>query len=136
MTRKIIDVPAGSVLFGDGEAFKRYGYAPAVRAGDLLFISGQIGRKADGSCPDDLAQQVDIVFERTFEILRWVGLTKDDLVEVYSYHVDLPNSIDPFVEAKNRHLTPSFPAWTALGVAALALPQLKIEMRSIAAFRG
>ena len=79
---------------------------------------------------------MDIVFERTFEILRWVGLTKDDLVEVYSYHVDLPKSINQFIEAKSRHLTPTFPAWTALGVTALALPQLKIEMRSIAAFRS
>jgi enamine deaminase RidA (YjgF/YER057c/UK114 family) len=136
MTRQIIDVPADSALFGDGKAFKEFGYAPAVRAGDLLFISGQIGRKADGSCPDDVGQQVDIVFARTFEILRWVGLTKDDLVEVYSYHVDLPNSVDQFIEAKSRHLTPNFPAWTALGVTALALPQLKIEMRSIAAFRS
>ncbi len=136
MARQIISVPADSALFRASSAgFEQYGYAPAVRAGGLLFISGQIGRKADGSFPDDVGEQVDLVFQRTFEILRWVGLTKDDLVEINSFHVDLPNSIDQFLEVKRRHLTSDFPAWTALGVAALALPQLKIEMRSVAAFR-
>ncbi len=136
MTREIINVPADSALFGaSGEAFEQFGYAPAVRAGNLLFISGQIALKADGSCPEDIKEQVDLVFRRTFEILRWVGLTKDDLVEIYSYHVDLPNNFEQFVEVKDRHLTSNFPAWTALGVAALGLPQLKIELRSIAAFR-
>ncbi len=136
MTRQIIQVPADSTLFGaHGETFEQYGYAPAVKAGGLLFISGQIALKADGSCPDDIKEQVDIVFQRTFEILRWVGLTKDDLVEIYSYHVDLPNNFEQFVEVKNKYLTSNFPAWTALGVAALGLPVLKIEMRSIAAFR-
>lgn len=67
--------------------------------------------------------------------MRWVGLTKDDLVEVYSYHVGLVENLDVFTEVKSRYLSPNFPAWTALGVAALALPEMKIEIRSIAAFR-
>ncbi|WP_421418920.1 RidA family protein [Agrobacterium tumefaciens] len=136
MARQIIQVPADSTLFGaHGETFDRFGYAPAVKAGGLLFISGQIALRADGSCPEDIKEQVDIVFQRTIEILRWNGLTEDDLVEIYSYHVDLPNNFGQFVEVKNRYLTSNFPAWTALGIAALGLPELKIEMRSIAAFR-
>ncbi len=116
------------------KGFEQFGYAPAVRAGNLLYLSGQIGRRADGSFPEDIHDQVDLVFQRTFEILGWVGLTKDDLVEINSYHVDLPNTLEPFLEVKSRYLTSNFPAWTALGVAALALPQIRIDMRSVAAF--
>ncbi len=136
MTKQIIQVPADSTLFGGHQQqFEQYGYAPAVRAGGLLFISGQIALKGDGSCPDDIKEQTDIVFQRTFEILRWVGLTKHDLVEIYSYHVDMPNNFAQFIDVKNKHLTSNFPAWTAIGVEALGLPELKIEMRSVAAFR-
>ncbi len=136
MTRQIIQVPADAKFFGGYEqSFELYHYAPAVRAGGLLFISGQIALQADRSCPEDIKEQTEIAFQRTFEILRWVGLTKDDLVEIYSYHVDLPNNFEQFIEVKDRHLVSNFPAWTAIGVAALALPQLKIELRSVAAFR-
>lgn len=135
MTRRIIDVPANSPLFPSQAEFEKYGYSPAVSAGGLLFISGQVALEPDGSVSDDITEQVDLVFQKTFEVLRWAGLTKDDLVEIYSYHVNLPEHFSQFIAVKEKYLTSSFPAWTALGVEALGLPELKIEMRSIAAFR-
>ncbi len=136
MTRQLIQVPPDAKFFdGHEQNFGQYKYAPAVRAGGLLFISGQTGIQADGSCPESIKEQTEIAFQRTLEILRWVGLTKDDLVEIYSHHVDLPNNFESFILVKNKHLTSNFPAWTALGVEVLGLPQLKIELRSVAAFR-
>jgi len=136
MKREIIKVPADAKYFDGHESnFEQYHYAPAVRAGGLLFISGQIALQADGSCPEDIKEQTEIAFQRTLEILRWVGLSRDDLVEIYSYHVDLPNNFAQFIEVKDKFLTDNYPAWTAIGVAALGLPQLKIELRSVAAFR-
>ena len=44
------------------KGFEQFGYAPAVRAGNLLYLSGQIGRRADGSFPEDIHDQVDLVF--------------------------------------------------------------------------
>jgi len=137
MTRHVVPVPADAQLFGGYEhSFELHRYAPAVRAGKLLFISGQIAVQGDRSCPEGVKEQTEIAFQRTFEILRWVGLTKEDLVEIYSYHVDLPNNFEQFTEVKDRHLTANFPAWTAIGVASLAVPQVKIELRSVAAFRS
>jgi len=137
MTRHVVPVPADAQFFGGYEhSFELYRYAPAVRAGKLLFISGQTAVQGDRSCPEDIEKQTEIAFQRTFEILRWVGLTKEDLVEIYSYHVDLPNNFGLFTEVRDRHLTANFPAWTAIGVAALALPQVKVELRSVAAFRS
>ncbi|WP_230677091.1 hypothetical protein [Ralstonia solanacearum] len=36
-------------VFGSTEVFKTFNYAPAVAAGGLLFIAGQIGIRADGT---------------------------------------------------------------------------------------
>lgn len=137
MSRHVVPIPADAQFFGGYEhSFELYRYAPAVRAGNLLFISGQIAVQGDRSCPEGVNEQTEIAFQRTFEILRWVGLTKEDLVEFHSYHVDLPKNFELFSEVKDRHLSASFPGWTAIGVDALALPQVKIELRSVAAFRS
>jgi len=135
MSKQIITVPADSPLFPSQAEFDKYGYSPAVRAGGLLFISGQIALKTDGSVPEDITEQVELVFQKTVEVLRWAGLTTEDLVEIYSYHVKLPDTFSQFIAVKEKYLTSSFPAWTAIGVDALGLPELKIEMRSVAAFR-
>ncbi|AMV48481.1 RidA family protein [Paraburkholderia caribensis] len=137
MARRVIEIPKETKLFeGSRESFARNGYAPAVSAGGLLFVSGQIARKVDGSIPDDLAEQVELVFERTVEVLSWAGLGLDDLVEMVSYHVDLPNTISTFMSVKERYIKKPFTAWTAVGVAALGNPDHKIELRSVAALRS
>lgn len=137
MTRKIIEVPVESQLFaGSRESFGRNGYAPAVRAGSLLFISGQVARRPDGSIPEDIAEQVDLVFRRTIEVLKWSGLTLDDLVEIISYHVDLRENMGQFTAVKERYVKAPFVAWTAVGVTALGNPADMIELRSVAAFRN
>lgn len=42
------------------------------------------------------------MLHRSLEILQWAGLTKDDLVEIYGYHVNLPNNFEQFDEVKNK----------------------------------
>jgi len=57
-----------------------------------------------------------------------------DLVEVVSYHVNLKETIDEFLPVKAQYTEHPFPAWSIIVVEALALPELKIEIRSIAVF--
>ena len=45
-------VPEGMETYYDD-----YQFSPAVRCGDLLIISGQLGFDPDGSLPDDPAKQ-------------------------------------------------------------------------------
>jgi enamine deaminase RidA (YjgF/YER057c/UK114 family) len=136
MTRQVLDIPADSELFaGSRESFRSAGYAPAVRAGGLLFISGQVARAADGSIPDDVTEQADLVFRKTVEVLRWAGLDLGDLVEMVSYHVDSTNTLSQFMAVKERYIKPPFAAWTAVPVPALGNASFKVELRSVAAFR-
>lgn len=114
--------------------YESYGYSPAVRAGGLLFIAGEVGFAADGSIPASAAEQTELALQRTAEILRLNGLTMADLVDVTSYHVDMAANIEGFLPVKAKYTERPFPAWSIIGVQALALPELKIEIKSVAAF--
>jgi enamine deaminase RidA (YjgF/YER057c/UK114 family) len=135
MTKKIFNIPADHPMFAATHSnYENYGYSPAVRAGNFLFIAGEVGFRPDGSIPDSVAEQTKFALERTTEILRLQGLTMADLVEVVSYHVNLRNTVDEFLPVKARYTAPPFPTWSIIGVEALAHPQLKIEIRSVAVF--
>jgi enamine deaminase RidA (YjgF/YER057c/UK114 family) len=52
-----------------------------------------------------------------------------------SYHVDLSSHLANFREVKEQYIKSDFPAWTILGVASLARPELVIEIKAVAAAR-
>ena len=136
MTKSILDIPKDNPHFkGDHWTFEKYGYSAAVRAGGLLFIAGVVGFRPDGTIPESVAEQSELALRRTQELLRLDGLTMADLVEVVSYHVDLEMNLPDFIPAKERYFEKPFPAWTIIGIHALALPELKVEIRSVAALK-
>jgi enamine deaminase RidA (YjgF/YER057c/UK114 family) len=136
MKRYALEIPVGNELFGGYQAsFEKYGYSPAVRAGGLLFISGQVGVRPDNTVPDSIAEQTELALQRTEEILKIAGLALEDLVEVVSYHVDLEKNLAEFLPIKERFTRRPFPAWSIIGISGLARPSLKLEIRSVAAFR-
>jgi enamine deaminase RidA (YjgF/YER057c/UK114 family) len=136
MQRDALEVPLGNEVFGGYQPFfEKYGYSPAVRAGGLLFISGQVGVRPDNTVPDSIAEQTELALQRTEEILKIAGLALDDLVEVVSYHVDLEKNLAEFLPVKERFTRRPFPAWSIIGISALTRPSLKVEIRSVAAFR-
>jgi enamine deaminase RidA (YjgF/YER057c/UK114 family) len=120
-------------VFGSTSVFTTFNYAPAVAAGGLLFIAGQIGIRADGTVPESVEEQIDLAFQRLGAILQEAGLGFDDLVELVSYHVDVDKQLAAFREIKDRYIKENAPAWTILGVAALARPNLFVEIKAVAA---
>ena len=135
MTRDAIQLPPDDPAFGSTKNFEAFQFSPAVRARGFVYVSGQVGRAPDGSMPADLAEQADIAFRRIGLILKQAGLDFDDIVELVSYHVDLPDHLPGFIEVKARYTKAPFPAWTMIGVSALAHPDLKVEIKAVAAER-
>jgi enamine deaminase RidA (YjgF/YER057c/UK114 family) len=119
---------------GSPSIFDRFQYSAAVRAGGLVFIAGQVGLDPDGSVPPDAQKQFVNAFERLKIVLESAGSTLDDLVELVTYHVDM-QELRSFMEVKQRYVKAPFPTWTILGVAALARPELKIEIKAVATAR-
>lgn len=128
-------LPEDDATFGSNRIFDLFQYSPAVTANGLVFIAGQIGLRADGSIPEDPKEQIDVAFKRIDAVLKHMGLDFTDVVELVSYHVDIGLQLATFREVKAQYIRSDFPAWTILGIAALARPELIVEIKVIAATR-
>jgi reactive intermediate/imine deaminase len=129
---------AGKQIVDPGWAYdKEFPYSQAVRAGDLLILAGQCPVDAQGNtvAAGDIRGQTRQVFENLKAVLAAAGLTLDDLVEIVSYHVDLAD-LHAMAEIKAEYLTREFPAWTAVGVTALAFPGQLLEIKATALARA
>ena len=91
--------------------------------------------RPDGTIPDTPKEQIRFAFDRLGAILDSLGLDFTNLVELVSYHVDLSSQLANFREVKEQYIKSDFPAWTILGVASLARPELVIEIKAVAAAR-
>ncbi|AXL48646.1 membrane protein [Paraburkholderia caffeinilytica] len=128
-------LPEDDATFGSNRIFDLFQYSPAVTANGLVFIAGQIGLRADGSIPEDPKEQIDVAFKRIDAVLKHMGLDFTDVVELVSYHVDIGLQLATFRDVKAQYIRSDFPAWTILGIAALARPELIVEIKVIAATR-
>ncbi|WP_397416788.1 RidA family protein [Phenylobacterium sp.] len=119
-------------------AYERSQFAPAVVAGGLIHVSGQVGRDpANGDVPADLETQLTHVFDGLKLVLAEAGAEMSDIISLTSYHVgDMAQHMPAFIATRQRYISDPFPAWTAVGVTALAAPAFLIEVSAIALAPG
>ena len=96
-------------------------YSAAIRSGDLLFVSGQVGSRGDGSAEPDFAKQVALAFDNLVAVLKASGCTLDDIVDVTTFHTDPEAQFPTIMAVKDKVFgAPPYPNWTAVGVNWLA----------------
>ncbi len=101
--------------------YEQHGYSAAIRSGDLLFVSGQVGSRADGSPEPDFAAQVRLAFDNLRATLAAAGCTLDDLIDVTTFHTDPENQFATIMQVKGEVFPHApYPNWTAVGVTWLA----------------
>lgn len=101
--------------------YETYGYSAAIRSGDLLFVSGQVGSREDGSPEPDFEQQVRCAFDNLRATLEAAGCSFDDVLDVTTFHTDPQSQFETFMKVKNQTFPlPPHPTWTAVGVTWLA----------------
>jgi 2-iminobutanoate/2-iminopropanoate deaminase len=108
-----------------------YSQVVTVTGGKLVFVSGQGGIKDDGSVPADIGEQTTLMFQKIAAALKGAGATPADVVAMRVYIVDLGKGTDPApVYAGIRKFFPADakPTSTVLGVSALAVPGMKVEV--------
>ncbi|MEA2779075.1 MAG: 2-iminobutanoate/2-iminopropanoate deaminase [Rhodospirillaceae bacterium] len=107
-------------------------YTDAVRFGDLLFISGIAPLDSAGSvvAPDDPVKQTECIFESMKKILDTAGASFADVLRVTVYLTDVADrtKINP---VRKRYFGETKPASTLIGVNALALPGMKVEIEAV-----
>lgn len=115
----------------------QFGYSQIVRAGGLLFLAGQMPvdpRTAAVVGEGDIDAQARQVFENIKAVLAMAGATMDDIIEIVSYHINIAE-LEAVGAVKAEYITKDFPAWTAVGVTALAFPGLMLEIKVTAVAR-
>jgi len=101
--------------------YEAHGYSAAIRSQDLLFVSGQVGSREDGSPEPDFARQVERAFDNLKATLAAAGCSFDDIVDVTTFHTDPENQFETIMTIKNRIFPEKpYPNWTAIGVNWLA----------------
>ena len=68
--------------------YELHRYSPAIRSNGLLFVSGQVGSRADGSPEPDLDAQVRLAFKNLNAILAAAGCSFRDVIDVTIFMVD------------------------------------------------
>ena len=117
MSKRDVVFPAGRHAL-----YEQHHYSPAIRSNGFLFVSGQVGSKADGTPETDLLDQVALAFKNLTAILDAAGSSFDDVVDVTVFIVD-PQSrfgtIWPTVVKEHWGAAP-YPNITCVGVTWLA----------------
>nr|WP_275296967.1 Rid family hydrolase [Jannaschia sp. Os4] len=105
--------------------------SPVREAGGLAFVTGMTG-SGRGGMPEGAEAQVHAALDKIEAALATVGLGLADVVDATTFHAGL-DAFDPVERAWRGRFAPPYPAWTAVGVAALRRPGALVEIKVIAA---
>jgi len=118
-------------------ALHHYGTTPgapfsaAVRAGDTLYVSGQIGSAAQGGLPEEFSAQANNALDNVASALALAGAGMDDVAKCTVMLTDM-TQWPAFNALYVRRFKPGhLPARSAIGANALALGA-KVEIECIA----
>lgn len=96
-------------------------YSAAIRSGDLLFVSGQVGSREDGSPEPLFEDQVRRAFANLRAVLAAAGCSLEDVVDVTTFHTDPAGQVETVMAIRAEEIgAPPYPNWTAVGVNWLA----------------
>jgi enamine deaminase RidA (YjgF/YER057c/UK114 family) len=122
-----IHVPEGSEEFSES-----FMMAPAIRAGDFVFISGVVGylRTDVERTPEAYETAIRDAFMRTETVLNAAGTGWADVVEMTSFHVDMRAHQEIFRTVREEFVPRApYPAWTGIGVEQLWSDAVFVEIR-------
>ena len=108
-------------------------FTDAVRAGDLLFVSGIVAVDGDGRLVggDDVVSQTRQVFENMRAVLTEAGCGFEDVVKVTIFLMDVDER--PLINPVRREVFGATrPASTLVEVPRLAVPGAKVEIECVA----
>jgi enamine deaminase RidA (YjgF/YER057c/UK114 family) len=122
----------GPVDPADQRQQEEWGYADAVIDGDRIWVSGVVA----GLRPNETMADQEAAYDRAFrglaDILKRSGSGFDGVVEMITFHTDLPAQIEAFKKVKHRYIRGPFPAWTAIDVDRLVPDRGLVEIKLVA----
>ena len=126
MTRALINPGSTRAMYDN------FHFSQAVRAGDMVWVSGQVGIDAQMRPGKGLTEQARLAFTGLKTVMAAAGALLSDVVELVTFHIDLRGGSREFGAVKDEFFPNNYPAWTAVGVTQLAMPELLVEIRAVA----
>jgi enamine deaminase RidA (YjgF/YER057c/UK114 family) len=125
---------------GFGEiARAQYSLSMAVRIGDRVEISGHGGWDDDFTFSvESLEAEIEKTFDNIEKTLNAAGAAWGDVVSVHTYHVPTAEGsigedhMSAVADQLRKRAGGHLPVWTALGVKALGIPEMHIEVEVVA----
>lgn len=108
--------------------YENWHFAPAVKIDGRVYLSGVVAAPLNGDAKEGYRrawQQIDA-------ILRASGASLGDIVEMTTFHTRLQDQLADFMEVKDEYIRAPYPAWTAIGISELAVPEGIVEIKVIA----
>ncbi|MGH2891172.1 MAG: RidA family protein [Solirubrobacteraceae bacterium] len=125
-----------SELINSPDLAEPVGFSHAARAGDTVYLGGQVAQAADGTVVGEtIAEQFDVAAGNLVTALRAAGGSADDLVslQVFVTAVDeYRDSLPALGRAWRRHFGRRYPAMGLFGVTELFDPAAKVELMGVA----
>jgi len=112
-------------------------YSAAVRAGDLIFVSGMTAGDQKGRIvgEGDIVRQTEYIYEKMARILEQTGCDLGDVIETTDYFLTLID-YDKTAAVRRRVFGEApFPAATGVLVSGLIRPGALIEIKAVALAR-
>ena len=124
MVQRDVVFPAGRQAL-----YERNRYSPAVRANGLLFVSGQVGSRPDGSPEPELEAQVRLAFDNLNAVLAAADCTFDDVIDVTVFVVDPESNLETIWKVLPDYWGDApYPTLTGVGVTWLYGFQFEIKV--------
>lgn len=111
---------------------EEWGYADAVIDGDHVWLSGVVAGLRPNETMADQEAAFDRAFKRIGDVLERSGASFDGVVEITTFHTDLPAQIEAFKKVKHRYIRGPFPAWTAIDIDRLVPDWGLVEIKIVA----
>jgi len=109
---------------------EQWGYSEAITHGDTIYLSGVVAGLRPGETDPSVAYER--AFKQIESILKRAGSNWDNVIDMTTYHTDLPSQLDPFVKVKARYVTAPYPTWTAIDIDRLVPDGGLVEIKVIA----
>ena len=125
-SQKVLINPPGTEAI-----YENWQFSQAVRVGDTVWVSGQVGIDENMQVGEGVEAQARLAFQSLERILAEAGASLADVVEITTFHTSLSET-EGFSKVKAEFIPENYPAWTAIGTTELVLPGLLIEMKAVA----
>jgi enamine deaminase RidA (YjgF/YER057c/UK114 family) len=113
--------------------FGRYSHGVVLPSGArLVFCSGQLGVRSDGTVPETVAAQAEICFENIKAILGEAGFGLGHIVRINAY-VTKREDMAEYMAVRDRYVADPLPASTLMIVAGFTRPEFLVEVEVVAA---